>query len=175
MEVDDDGDFTRDEKKTVNIVMKKEALAFLFKMYNVVNGAFMDPKPVLSENIDLDRSGVIAGIMSTIFTHLRKTANKNSVYDDTVFKNRETQFPSGQKASFDSFKKLPEYIELEAMNVDYAVATPIMNMLSLYKLRVAEVRMGVKKFTTKKVAGKKTEETDISSYGLCSAHLPRTS
>lgn len=72
MEVDDESIFVQPEKKTVDIEKKRAVLAYVKNLFEVVHNTLVNGTHTVAAVIKLDRSGIEAGVMSTIFTHMMK-------------------------------------------------------------------------------------------------------
>ncbi|CAH1106857.1 unnamed protein product [Psylliodes chrysocephalus] len=131
--------------------------------------------------MDLDLSNEIAGLVSTIFTYMRKKNNPqvNTAKADTYeAKIRDVTF---------KIKEIGDIAIAELNHFDYMIATPIMNLLCAFKMSFDEVRVGTTKFMVRKDVAmaqprggrrgeqpidKRDQFRTITEYGLSNQHIP---
>lgn len=91
MEVEESGSGRiRGKKPKLDPLEKEKALDFIMTLVlavwsNISPGAVMTKETV----IDLNVSGVVAGIVSSIFNHIRKLSNPNSTYNTYILNKRD--------------------------------------------------------------------------------------
>lgn len=148
----------------------------------------IENKIISSKNavvIDIDLSDEIAGMLSTIFTAMRKKAI--SVEAASKYLEYKAEI-SGTEISI---KDIVTEAEAQGIDFDFMMATPIMNLLTCFKAFFDEVRTGVTKFQVREEVIKKSikrrtggqttaitrlkpEEKvqNISQFGLTNQHIP---
>lgn len=165
---------------------RDKQLDLLFKIYSLID----DKLPIgikglnkINDNsliLDVDVSNQIAGFFSTLFTYLRK--KKNSSDSATKYEEYTTTI-SGH--NFKVKDVAAEVLQL-GTEIDFMIATPIMNVITCFKPMFDEVRTGVTRFSLKGDKKKKRSSQgtsdnsqkgsnakhSISAYGLNNNHIP---
>lgn len=132
---------------------------------------------VNSDVIDLDESNIVSGILSSVFTFYRKRANlvakgKTAAVEELKLEYRGKEVTVGARVTnvTDLVAALDEPGTERVF--DYMVATPLMNMITSFKLSLTEARLGTSKFTKGVDDNGKKVRLDIKNYGLNTTHLP---
>lgn len=122
--------------------------------------------------IDLDESNLLAGAVATCYSYLRRTKNSSH---DSAKRYGEYKVKGKDKAEFVTAELVKDFKE----PFDAGVVTPIINMITSFKLQMDEVRMGVTRFTVNtkglkrdKNGKKKDDMRGLADYGLTSHHIP---
>lgn len=160
----------------------------IFKLVDVIGrmmpAAMKDAGTVFSVDegkitIDLDISDQIAGFLSTVFTTLRKIENGGA--SARTYRDFKVTFGTSEITVNDVLEQCKD------IKLDFMIATPLMNLLTGFKLFFDEVRTGVTKFTIRedlarkgikrKAGGAPVKEAEdrkmnITAYGLTNQHIP---
>jgi hypothetical protein len=127
--------------------------------------------------IDIENSNLVSGILSSVFTFLRKRANlvakerQAGVAElETEYERKAITFGVTTTNVKDFAMSLIEGTEKYEFN--YMIATPLMNMVTSFKLVWTEARLGTSKFSKGKDLNGKPIKVDIKTYGLNATHLP---
>lgn len=122
--------------------------------------------------IDLDESNLLAGAVATCYSYLRRTKNNSH---DSAKRYGEYEVRGKDKASFVTADLVKDFKE----PFDAGVVTPIINMITSFKLQMDEVRMGVTRFAVNtkglkrdKNGKKKDDMRGLADYGLSPNHIP---
>lgn len=133
--------------------------------------------------IDLDNSNAAAGILSTVFTYLRK--KQNNPTEAAKMLNLKTNVEGTIINISDIVKKFEE----EGFEIDFLIATPLMNIFCAFKLAFDETRTGATKvmlkddylrkhgIISKDSTNQKLEKNDpkesinINAFGLTNQHI----
>lgn len=74
-----------DQQKADNRAKRKTFYDFVSKLHKAIQETTRDEGYVASAAINIEESNVTAGIFSTIYTHMRKSANTKSNYNPATF------------------------------------------------------------------------------------------
>lgn len=131
---------------------------------------------------DLDISDELSGFLMTVFTCLRKQENDDAGHQRFL----------GYVAKVDgveiSVKTIVENIKKDGIKLNFLVATPIVELLTLFRAFFDEVRTGVTRFKVRESVAKKGLKRDksgkvlpsskgedrtqsMTQYGLCNQHI----
>lgn len=171
------------------ILRKNEQIDMIFRLYDLIVAKLpAHAKGFTIANgetvIDLDISDQISGVLFTVYTLLRRTQNSadfgNDKYRAYTAKIGDTDISIATIAS-----------EFKALNLqlDWMMATPIVNLLTAFKGFFDEVRTGVTKFQVRgdiatKIKRARTNATGrveltpndrhvgLGYYGLTNQHIP---
>lgn len=133
--------------------------------------------------IDIDVSDEIAGVLMTVFTCLRKEEH------DTVGHLKYKAFNARIGGIEISIQAIVEKIKSSRIELDFLVATPIVEIMTLFKAFFDEVRTGVTRFKVRSSVAKRGAKRDstgrligkgdqkdmtqsIAQYGLINHHIP---
>lgn len=115
--------------------------------------------------IDIDYSDDIAGILSTVFTAMRKkviSVDAAAKYLDYKATIETTEI---------SIRDIVTEAETEGIAFDFMMAIPIMNLLTCFKAFFDEVRTGVTKFQVREEVVRKTMKRKPGGQGTAVARL----
>lgn len=171
------------------ITKKNEQIGIIFQLYDLIvsklpTNAKGFEKIDQNDVIDLDISDQISGVLFTVYTLLRRTQNSadfgNDKYRAYTAKIGETDINIAAIAT-----------EFKALNLqlDWMMATPIVNLLTAFKGFFDEVRTGVTKFQVRgdiatKIKRARTNTSGrieltpndrnvgLAYYGLTNQHIP---
>lgn len=122
--------------------------------------------------VDLDESNLLAGAVATCYSYLRRTKNSSH---DSAKRYGEYEVKGKDKATFVTSELVKDFKD----PFDAGVVTPIINMVTSFKLQMDEVRMGVTRFAVNtkgmkrdKNGKKKDDMRGLADYGLSSHHIP---
>lgn len=139
---------------------------------------------LLNYKIDIETSDEISGVLITVFTCLRKEEN------DKAGHLRYGGYIANVSGAQISIQSVVEEIKKRNIAINFLVATPIVELMTLFKAFFDEVRTGVTRFRVRasvvkrgvnrdsrdKPIGAKMEGKDvtqsIAQYGLNNHHIP---
>lgn len=110
-------------------------------------------------NVDLDTSDEIAGVLMTVFTCLRKEE-----YDPIGYK-KYLDYMAKVRGVDISIQSVVEDVKNKSIKLNFLVATPIVELLTLFKSFFDEVRTGVTRFRVRSSMAKKSVKRDSSGNG----------
>ncbi|UPT53749.1 MAG: nucleocapsid protein [Bactrocera tryoni orthomyxo-like virus] len=124
---------------------------------------------LLNKTINLDRSNAYAGILSTLYMYWRKQNNTNVVSRGN---DHATDKCTYNNKTF-TVKELSDKISGmgNAIKWDFTLATPLVDVLTSFKLLWDECRLSASRFRMKNANGINSEK-GITSFGLTNIHLP---
>lgn len=137
---------------------------------------------IRSNVFDLDKSDEVAGFLMTVFTCLRKFENDKPGYD------RFLNYIAKIDGVDISVKSIVEKVNAQNIKINFLVATPIVELITLFRSFFDEVRTGVTRFKVRSSVAKKGIKRDaqgrvvvtnkgqentqsISQYGLTNQHI----
>lgn len=94
--------------------------------------------------IDIDKSNEISGILSTLYAHMRKMANTNAGSRGNDYGENVAKIGTRSHSIatlFTEYKKVAGYKQF-----DFIIATPIVDLLTAFKMSYDEVRLSCSKF-----------------------------
>lgn len=128
--------------------------------------------------IDIDLSNEVSGVLIIVFTCLRTEENDKS--DHVKYLAYKATIKGGEI----SIKSIVDKIKAERIQIDFLVATPIVESMTLFKAYFDEVRTGLTRFRVR-AARKRTSDGRalpgdknrdhtryFYQYGLCTHHIP---
>lgn len=104
--------------------------------------------------IDIDLSDEISGVLMTVFTCLRKEEN------DTAGHNRYKAYTAKISGITVSIQSIIEKIKKLKIELNFLVATPIVEIMTLFKAFFDEVRTGVTRFKVRASIAKRAAKRD---------------
>lgn len=125
---------------------------------------------------NIDDSNTVAGSLLTVFNYMRKLANCRAK-GGAGLAELTTKYTQYLIKSGDLQLGCPEFTTAflaaneDFVGFDFMIATPIVNMLTAFKLVFNEGRLGTNKFASG--AADKNRNTTISRYGLTGFHGPQ--
>uniref|UniRef100_W8BV85 Uncharacterized protein n=1 Tax=Ceratitis capitata TaxID=7213 RepID=W8BV85_CERCA len=124
---------------------------------------------VSSKTLDLDLSNSYAGVVSTVYNHIRKSANTNVVSRGNDYSDMQCTILGNVKTTSvlaNGFK-----IKNPTVVWDFRLAGPLVDMLTAFKMVWDETRLSCSKFKYKRGSSSAVEK-GIGSFGLSNVHLP---
>lgn len=162
--------FDKSRDSEFNPEERDSALTWIIKFVNLIAiglGIRLD-----EDVIDLDESNLLAGAVATCYSYLRRTKNNSH---DSAKRYGDYEVKGKDKATFVT----SELVKTFKDPFDASVVTPIINMVTSFKLQMDEVRMGVTRFAVNtrgqkrdKNGKKKDNMRGLADYGLSSHHIP---
>lgn len=134
--------------------------------------------------VDIDLSDELSGVLMTVFTCLRKEEN------DTAGHLKYKAYIAKVQGVDIAIQAIVEEVKSKKIELDFLVATPIVELMTLFKGLFDEVRTGVTRFRVRASVGKRSVKRDssgrpvawgsdnkemtqsISQYGLINHHIP---
>lgn len=153
---------------------KIKALKFIVALSDSIKPVELMQKRNETPKLDLNVSNHCAGILFSVYSFMRKKANNNQGFNAEHGK-RIVHVPGETNTTTIDALVTKFTTENPSFIVDkdlFRVATPIMNMLTAFKLSVDESRLSCSKFTTKKATD--TSDAvycDIKDFGLNRSHI----
>lgn len=130
-----------------------------------------DPEAFVSDaKIDVDRSNAYAGILATMYLSMRKSANTDEAKRGKDYRGQTCDFKQGHFSVgvlCDEFKAI---MTARQLKWDFQLATPLVDVLTAFKMSWDEARMSSAKISLVK-RGQPIKK-GIKSFGLSNCHLP---
>nr|APG77893.1 nucleocapsid protein [Hubei orthomyxo-like virus 2] len=163
------------KRQKLDPTAKENAIKYLIVLVDfVLNGQPSFKKVGEKIIINIDLSNTVAGLVFTLFSYLRKSIQKNQGANLTKmgalpFLMTNDVNPITVKTAAERFlAKHPIYKDDKDI---YMTATPIMNMITAFKLSYDEARLSLSSFITKKGGeGQPDTIVKIDQYGLNRQH-----
>ncbi|UPT53674.1 MAG: nucleocapsid protein [Bactrocera correcta Orthomyxo-like virus] len=162
---------TEEEHTTFDMLKRNKELVKILKLTDFIMQKFFSTEEynilTNSNEINLDKSNAIAGVLATVFVHCRKMANPVETARGRTYADMNATIGT---ISFTISSIRSEYQTLQGYeDFDYMVATPLVDMLTAFKMSYDEVRLSGAKFFTRGL--NKPEARKITDFGLKNTHL----
>ena len=164
---------TDDAEVQRRLQIRDEQIDIIFGLYDLIVSKLPEAsKPIIeSDNdvvINIDLSNQISGVLATLFTCMRKADPKNKSGTAAIYELYEATIDNTKI----KIKDLMTEASTMGLTPDFIVATPIMNLYTIFKCSFDEVSMGVTRFPVRDERGTSGIKRTASQSESTSARQP---
>lgn len=160
-----------EEKSKYNAAEKLKQLSLLIDVAEALT-LMMYPKWTSADNVNIGNSHNVSGVLATLFNYYRRSANPNNQTEAAKKEIREKfeKFQAKMSGGPETIVQISQNPIISGIfkEMNYMIATPIMNMLTCFRLQYSEARIGCHIKNTKE--NKNTAGNRMKDFGLSGVH-----